>query len=136
MRPVSGGLVLELTEAQWDDQLFAPKTGLAPTLGWTLSYHTLRSRGSESGFPDRVLVRERVVYLELKKATGKLSAAQKRWTLALLEAGAEIYVARPADFDDITAILRHRGDPWLNGRGQVVEAASVLRGRTRMEAQA
>lgn len=127
---------MTLTEQQWDDQLFDQRTGLVPTLGWSLSYHTRRSTGSVSGFPDRVLVRERIVWLELKKETGTMSSAQKRWALGLLDAGAELYVVRPSDFDDLLLVLGHRGDPWLTGRGAVVQAASALRSRTREEALA
>ena len=108
----------EITEKTWDRQLFSRKDGLAPMLGWTLTYHTLRSKGSTSGFPDRVLVRERVIFVELKRElTGKPSvdrdrqptAAQREWLTALARAGAELYVWRPSDLDEIAQILAWRG---------------------------
>jgi len=103
-------LVPELSEKEWDAQLFATRTGLASMLGWTLSYHTLRSKGSASGFPDRVLARERIVFVETKSATGKVSPAQKGWLDGLARAGGECYLWRPADLDEAAQVL---GKRWL-----------------------
>ena len=61
--------------------------------------------GDGSGFPDLVLVRERVVWAELKSARGVLSAEQIEWVAALEKAGQEIYVWRPADWDAIVKTL-------------------------------
>lgn len=121
----------DLTEAEWHAQVVE----LAGTLGY-LRYHTYRSKRSPAGFPDEVLVRDRVIYLELKREKGKLSPEQRRWVTALLDAGAEIYVVRPSDLDDLALVLAHRGDPWVSGRGRVVEAAAVLRQRARVESAA
>jgi hypothetical protein len=77
---------------------------LARLRGW-LAYHPLDSRGSEPGFPDLVLVRERVVFAELKSATGRLSQAQRTWLDRLTAAGAECYCWRPSDWDQITEVL-------------------------------
>lgn len=80
----------------------------ARLLGWTLRYHTHDSRHSPSGFPDLVLVRERVVWAELKTDTGKLSAAQTEWINGLLEAGQEALVWRPRDWSQIVDTLTRR----------------------------
>lgn len=48
-------------------------------------------------------------------------------------AGAEAYIVRPSDLDDLAAVLVHHGDPWQTGRGRAVDAASRLRERTRQE---
>lgn len=98
----------ELDEKAWDAQLFATKTGLATTLGWTLRYHTLRSKGSTSGFPDRVLVRDRVIFAELKKEGGKPTDAQRTWLTGLAKAGAEVYLWRPSDLEEAGAVLGKR----------------------------
>lgn len=127
----------EQTEKEWDALLFASKKGLASTLGWRLVYHTLRSKGSRAGFPDRVLVRERVVFAELKSAKGRLSADQVEWLDGLSIAGAECYVWSPPDLDEIGLVLgkRWKFDPvthslerkemfllpksiWIPGRGR------------------
>lgn len=83
---------------------------LARMTGWRV-YHTYDSRRSEAGFPDLVLVhprRERVIFAELKSATGQLSVPQKAWLAALDEAGADVRVWRPDDLDLVTAILTDR----------------------------
>ncbi len=64
------------------------------------------------GWPDLVCVRAepsgkgRVLFVELKSATGRLSAAQQTWIDCLRAAGAEIWVWRPEDMDEIERILR------------------------------
>lgn len=99
-------------------------------VGW-IAYHTLRSKGSEPGFPDWTLVRERVVFLELKTETGKPSPAQKFWISALLDASAEVYIARARDLQALSAILTARSPgerPHAYG-----SAAYDLREQTRAE---
>lgn len=100
----------ELTEKQFEQQLIGSngKPGIARVLGWRC-YHTLRSKGSEPGYPDWTLVRERVVFLELKRETGKISGPQRDWLVALLAAGAEAYIVKPSHLDAITTVLRARG---------------------------
>jgi hypothetical protein len=85
----------------------AAKPGLARMLGWRV-YHTLRSKGSQAGYPDWTLVRERVVFLELKREQGVVSPAQRDWLRALLDAGAEVYVVRPRHLDAIAKVLAAR----------------------------
>jgi hypothetical protein len=110
----------DVLEKDWDHTLFNSQKGLAPMLGWRLCYHTLRSKGSQSGFPDRVLVRERVIFVELKRElTGKASVDrdrqptehQREWLDGLAKAGAETYLWRPGDLDEIGEILSMRGRP-------------------------
>jgi hypothetical protein len=62
------------------------------------------------GFPDLVLVRDRVVYAELKSTKGTLSNDQVDWSGSLIGAGAEYYVWRPLDWEDgtIESVLRRR----------------------------
>lgn len=64
--------------------------------GW-LVYHTFDSRRSEPGFPDLVLVRDRIVFRELKTNQGRLSPYQSRFLAALKAAGADVGVWRPSD---------------------------------------
>lgn len=61
------------------------------------------------GYPDLTLVRDRVLYVECKTETGKVSDAQKEWLTALNAADVEAYVVRPRHFDAITVVLRARG---------------------------
>jgi VRR-NUC domain len=81
---------------------------LALVNGW-LTYHTHLSRRSDEGFPDLVLVREAVLFAELKSATGKVSQTQNTW-LAMLERThqVEVYLWRPGDWPQIAARLGQR----------------------------
>jgi hypothetical protein len=81
---------------------------LAESLGWEW-YHTHDSRRSPSGFPDLVLVRERVVYAELKTESGTLSAEQTHWLNRLKAARAEAYIWRPSAWAAVEAILTRKG---------------------------
>lgn len=94
-----------MTEAQLQDAVIE----LARMLGW-LVYHTHDSRHSAAGFPDLVLVRRvRLIFAELKSATGVMSPDQKVWRDALLETTTnEVYVWEPSRWLDgtIERVLR------------------------------
>ncbi len=125
---ISRALPLEdILEADWRKDVVK----LAKTLGW-ISYFTFNSRGSSFGFPDLVLTRERVIFIELKREKTKPTDDQKMWLRRLLEANAEAYVARPHDLDDLALILAGRlnsgrATGWL-------AAAARLRQATEQEA--
>lgn len=70
-----------------------------------LCYHTFDSRKSMAGFPDLVLVRDRIIFAELKTETGRPTADQERWLEGLREAGAEVYLWKPSDWVSIEATL-------------------------------
>jgi hypothetical protein len=107
---------------------------LATTCGWKRAYHTFDSRRSASGFPDLVLVRDRVVFLELKREAGKVSPAQRDWGHALLTAGAEFYLARPRHLDAIGAVLGRRGRPEPGDREDVDQLVADTLAELRREA--
>lgn len=90
------------TEAAWQRKL----TAMARLLGW-MTYHTYDSRRSDEGFPDLVLVRERVIFAELKTdaKSSKPSNMQIAWAQGLTTAGAEVYLWRPKDWEQIREIL-------------------------------
>ncbi len=85
--------------------------------GW-LAFHPLPAQNArgrwrtaqagDTGFPDLVLAHPKrgVIFAELKSAIGKLSDAQQTWLATLKQAGAEVYVWRPADIEQIKAILK------------------------------
>lgn len=81
--------------------------------GFRRHYHTLRSKGSDRGFPDDVAVHERqprLLFLELKKQNGALSAEQVGWLddLARLRRHLPIEVyapVRPLDRDALWLTL-------------------------------
>ena len=80
---------------------------LAATFGWR-HYHTYRSRKSPSGFPDLVLVRDRVIFAELKSDVGKPTKDQQAWFDALQLAGAEAYLWRPDDLQQVAETFARR----------------------------
>jgi hypothetical protein len=53
-----------------------------------------------------VLVRDRVVFAELKAANRKISSEQETWLAALRAAGAEAHCWRPSDWPAIEEELR------------------------------
>lgn len=100
-----------LDEKEFTSVLIGTNTspGVARTFGFRV-YHTLRSKGSQPGYPDWTLARDRVIFLELKTETGKVSDAQAGWLTAINAAGVEAYVVRPRHYDEIVCVLRARGD--------------------------
>lgn len=50
------------------------------------------------GYPDLTLVRERVVFMEIKGDGDKMRPDQDKWIAALQDAGAEVCVVHPADW--------------------------------------
>jgi VRR-NUC domain len=97
-------LDLAMTEAQWQHTV----VDLARTLDWQW-YHTHDSRRSQPGFPDLVLVRDRVIFAELKTVGGRLDQWQKRWGNQLVEAGAEWYCWRPHHYAEVERTLTRQG---------------------------
>jgi hypothetical protein len=75
--------------------------------GW-LTYHTHNSQRSEPGWPDLALIKERrLVFIETKKQTGKVTAEQQRWIdeLNTVDGAVEAYVFRPSDWEQIHEVL-------------------------------
>jgi hypothetical protein len=98
----------EITEASWQSTVVA----LAKARGWTVyapppnrpaNGHIINTR---AGYPDLTMVRDgRILWAELKKETGKLTAEQVAWLDLLLLAGAEVAVWRPSDLETVQAVL-------------------------------
>jgi len=98
-------LETSLPVTQTEVQLLNEVLALAKSYGW-LAYHTHDSRRSPEGFPDLVLTNgTSVLFVELKTATGKLTAAQARWLTLLEHAGQECAVWRPSDWPAIVTRL-------------------------------
>lgn len=117
----------DLTEQEWDAQLFRSPKALARQLGWH-SYHTLRSKGSAPGYPDRTLWRDRLIVAELKTEKGKPTDRQREVLTALAKAGAEVYLWRPSDLDEIGQILSSRWsfhNGWLSSQTRMWSPRSL-----------
>lgn len=104
---------LLVTESGFQDAVIQ----FARTIGWTVAHfrpartnhgHRTAVQADGAGFPDLVLVRERVIFAELKAEGGRLSRQQDGWLQALGEAGAEVYEWRPSQWPTIEAVLRHK----------------------------
>lgn len=103
----------EITEAEWQRQvidlahLFAWKVAhfrpAQTTKGWRTPV-----AADGAGWPDLVLVRDRILAVELKREKGKVAVAQQEWLDALQAAGAETHVWRPSDLDAVAETLRRR----------------------------
>lgn len=75
--------------------------------GWR-AYHSWSSVNSQRGFPDLVLVRERVIFAELKREDGRTTLEQAAWLADLEAADAEVHVWRPGDREEIAHVLARR----------------------------
>ena len=97
-----------------------PWTGLvigwAMMFGWQVNHQRPARRKDGSwrtateghvGFPDLTLAHPRhgVVFSELKSHRGKLSADQETWRDTILAGGGVWYLWKPADFDEVMAVL-------------------------------
>ncbi len=131
----------DVLEDAWDAQLFRGPKALANMLGWT-TYHTLRSRGSRSGFPDRTCVRERIIFCELKREKTKPTPDQVMWLDKLAAAGGETYLWRPSDLDEVGRVLagRWRYDPVMrdlrHGTEVLLPGSMWIAGQGRRDSQA
>ncbi len=128
----------DILEDAWDAQLFRGPKSVAAATGWT-TYHTLRSRGSRSGYPDRTCVRERILYVELKREKTRPTPEQAEWLDRLAAAGGEVYLWLPSDLEEAGRILagRWRYDPVLHdlrkGTEQLLPASMWLPGQGRRD---
>lgn len=102
-------------EAEFQQQLI----DMAHLFGWIVAHFrpALTKRGWRTpvsadgkGFPDLVLVRDRTIYVEVKREGEKLSEDQTLWRDWLLNAGVEWYCWKPSDFDTAASILRRKSE--------------------------
>lgn len=111
-----------MSEADWQSTI----VDLAQTLGW-MALHVADSRKEvvnrrtrerhlvgdreAAGLPDWLLIRDRVLFVELKRQDGQLSIRQREVIAALDKAGAEWFVWRPSDYDEAVQVLTERMRP-------------------------
>lgn len=91
---------------------------MAQRFGWHVA-HFPRARsdkgayltpvaGNAKGYPDLTLVRERVLWAELKIPPNGLTVEQAEWVAKLASAGQEIRVWTPDDWPEIERVLKER----------------------------
>ena len=90
----------KMSEAEWQDVV----EQFARLHGWWV-WHDNDPRRNREGFPDLVLIRERVVWAELKSDTGKLRPGQQAMIARLSAAAAEVHVWRPGDWSTVQTLL-------------------------------
>jgi VRR-NUC domain len=103
-------LAKQISEADFQRQVIAS----AKAAGWLVQHsrHAYNKSGRVStpiqghaGFPDLVLARERVLFVELKKVGAYPSPDQRVWHERLRAAGVEFYIWRPTDWPEIESVL-------------------------------
>jgi hypothetical protein len=124
MRPATP--LADILEKDWQTQVI----DLARLLGWRVAHFrpAKTSKGWRTavaadgeGYPDLTLTRDRVIFLELKRETGKTTQAQRDWLTALHTAGAETYVARPRHLQALAVVLGPgKGPSYHEGRGELL----------------
>lgn len=93
-----------MDEATWQAQVLE----LAGLSGWT-HFHPYNMRRSDPGWPDLVLCRPpELIFVELKTDRGRVRPEQTVWLERLEACGAEVYIWRPRDFDEVHQRLRRR----------------------------
>lgn len=107
---------LGMVREEWTEEQFLREVlALAKECGWRTAHfrpaRTARGwrtavQGDGKGWPDVVMVRERIIFAELKAETGRLKPAQKAWIETLTQAKQEVYVWKPSDWVEIERVLR------------------------------
>ena len=102
----------QLARSMPESELQQSVISLAKVQGWLVAHFrpgmTKRGnwitpvQGDGAGFPDLVLAKDRVLYVELKTELGKLTASQTMWMSALKHAGENTFVWRPSQWMDGT----------------------------------
>ncbi len=85
-----------MSEDRGPDSLEAHLRRLLADLG-LFGYHPYNSRRSEPGWPDWVIIGNRILYRELKSEHGVVSAAQRDVGARITRAGGDWAVWRPRD---------------------------------------
>lgn len=92
---------------QTEKDFLAQVLDAAKLFGWA-TYHPFLSKWSQRGYPDLTLVRPpRMILAELKADRGQPTVDQAQWLELLGQVpGIEVHLWRPADLDEIVAVLR------------------------------
>lgn len=94
-----------MSEASWLREIM----DYADKHGWDFE-HTFEqrqyARRTGKGWPDLILLRERVVWAEAKSMKGMLSREQREVIARLKAAGQEVYVWKPSDREAMEQVLK------------------------------
>ena len=102
--------VLAMTEREWQSRV----VDLVKVLGYRYAHfrpaQTARgwrtAMSGDAGFPDMVIVgRGRLIFAELKGEKTRVQSEQLAWARDIKAAGAECYLWRPAQWDEVVRVL-------------------------------
>lgn len=115
----------------WTEKQFqsAIERDLAPYFGFTKSYHTVYSIGSDRGWPDLCLANATeggIIWFEVKGPKNAIKPEQVEWITVLQKAGQHAYIVRPKDLDLVQLILRGDARPPHIGSGTIDPIVSRL----------
>lgn len=102
-------LAAELAQTMPEKQWLARLIGIAKDEGWEVNHvfeQRAYARRTVKGWPDLECLRERLLFIEAKNETGKISEDQARIIELLRDAGQEIYVLRPSQEEEARRILQ------------------------------
>ena len=111
--PKTRAPVFPISEAAFQDFVIEA----ARTLGWRCAHfrsaqtkHGWRTpvAADGAGFPDLILVRDRVIAAELKAERGPVAPRQREWLAAFQAAGVEAYIWRPSGAGVVLEILKRK----------------------------
>ena len=102
-RDLQKGIIERARRAGW---IVAHFTAVRTEYGWRVPV-----AADGKGFPDLVLVRDRLIAVEVKGDGDSLRPDQRRWLAAMRLAGVEAHVWTPRDWHDgtVDAVLAARG---------------------------
>jgi hypothetical protein len=101
------------------EQLQRTIVDMARLLGWKVAHFRSAQTATgwrtpvaadAKGWPDLCLVRDRIVWLETKGASEKLTDEQGEWIAAINNAGGTALVVRPKDLPEIERALKRRAE--------------------------
>jgi len=108
---IVNGVEISDKDATISEKKFGQKVAAyARSHGWHLQRNSWMGVGNQyvKGFPDIVMVRDqpttdgkKIIFVELKKAKGKLASAQAEWRDWIEAAGGEWELWRPQDWEAV-----------------------------------
>jgi len=91
------------------ERLFQGRVQQALRVAGFESYHTYDSRRSTKGFPDLIALhpgKKRILAIEVKTETGKVTLEQNAWLDMFSLCGVETWLLRPGMFDEFWESIR------------------------------
>lgn len=91
----------DISEKQFESHVIE----YARNMGWKV-YCSYNNSRSEPGFPGLVLVRDVILFRQLKSENGRISKTQNEWAEALIHTGSDFKIWKPSMIKDIYEELK------------------------------